>query len=142
LIKVEARLIYLSEHVGERIPYAIVQACMTERHEAKVVCLNMEPRFVATITTQAIGRVFSKHPHVELFAFVRSALKKLKARQPRSLLDGLVRVDVFLSARGFVVNEFESLEACYCSSHTNEMEVVTFLEDYWKLKLDVHVVAA
>ena len=128
--------------MGERIPYAIVQTCMAERHEAKVVCLNMEPRFVATIATQAIGRVFSRHPHGALFSFVRSALNKLKARQPRSLLDGIVRVDVFLSACGFVVNEFESLEACYCSSHTNEMEVVTFLEDYWKLKLDMHVVVA
>jgi len=123
--------------VGERIPYAIVQTCMAERHEAKVVCLNMEPRFVATITTQAIGRVFSKHPHVALFEFVRSALNELKARQPRSLLDGLVRVDVFMSSRGLVVNEFESLEACYCSCHHNEMEVVTFLEKYWKLKLDL-----
>jgi len=96
---------------------------------------------VATITTQAIGRVFSKNPHVALFAFVRSALNKLKERQPRSLLDGLVRVDVFWSSRGFVVNEFESLEACYCSSHINEMIVVTFLEDYWKLKLETCVFA-
>ena len=133
-------MVFLSEKEADRLPYAIVQACMKDRHEAKVVCWNMNPLYVASIATQKIGSCFSKHPHDALFSFVRSALRRLKHVQPQSILDGLVRVDVFLSMGGFVVNEFESLEANFCSKkHENEMQVKLFLLQYWKLQLSKHV---
>ena len=92
---------------------------------------------MANVESQKMGTSFSKHPHVFLFDFVRRALGELKVRQPQSLLDGLVRVDVFNSSNnGLVVNEFESLEAnFYSKQHLNELMVENFLEKYWELQL-------
>ena len=115
----------------------MVQACMESRREEKVVCVGKRPMYVADISTQKMGRSFSRAPHKALFSFVRSALEALEARQPHSILDGLVRVDVFMSMAGMVVNEFESLEAAYSSKKIeNELEVGSFLIEYWKLQLN------
>ena len=128
---------YLSDTCSDQIPYVMVQACMKNRREMKVVCLNCEPMYVANIEAMKFGWSFSKHPHTILFDFVRRALRELKIRQPQSLLDGLVRVDVFNSSNhGLVVNEFESLEAnFYSKHHQNQMMVESFLERYWGLQL-------
>jgi len=137
LVQAIERVQFISDTYSHQLPYVMIQACMTNRREAKVVCLNGEPLFVANIDARKMGTSFSKHPHLLLFDFVRRALGELKVRQPQSLLDGLVRVDVFHSSNnGLVVNEFESLEAnFYSKQHLNELMVEDFLERYWGLQL-------
>jgi len=115
----------------------MVQACMENRREEKVVCVGKRPMYIACISTQKMGRSFSRAPHEALFSFVASALEALEGRQPHSILDGLVRVDVFMSMSGLVVNEFESLEAGYYTKKMeSEFEVGSFLIEYWKLQLN------
>jgi hypothetical protein len=47
-----------------------------------------------------------------------------------------MRVDVFEDATGcMVVNEFESLDASYCSTTQWEMTTRTFLTKYWENKI-------
>ena len=89
-------------------------------------------QYIATIHAFEGGRAFSSEPLTELFDFVRSAIRALEIARPESLTKGLFRVDVFQLATGrMVVNEFESLEAAFCSSAENTLKVQHFLLDYW-----------
>ena len=90
------------------------------------------------IDTCSGGYAFSKVPHVDIFKFAEEAVKKLKSACPSAITDGIVRVDIFQTMFGkFVVNEFESLEADYCTtSETDSFFVRNFLVDYWVNVLD------
>jgi hypothetical protein len=83
------------------------------------------------------GRSFAKEE--ELCVFAREALTLLSARCPRAIIDGgLNRVDIMCLSDGkWVVNEFESLEACYEPSQWRKslMPAQQALEDYWFRKL-------
>ena len=106
-------------------PYTMIQPTMSNRKEYRVVCLGMEPLYVARINAFKVGRSFSQEPHMELFEFVRQAIRTFKTALADSFAESLFRVDVFQRADGrFVVNEFENLEACFDSTSANELTVV------------------
>ena len=80
------------------------------------------------------SKVYSKYPHTRLMKFAEEAVVELKRACSSAIIDGLVRVDIFETQMGkLVVNEFESLEACYY--HNNESEVCAKLVEYWHLKI-------
>jgi hypothetical protein len=82
---------------------------------------------------------FSSAPHTELFKFARACNAMLSERCPEYINDGgLIRVDVMQRANGkMVVNEFESLEACWeGSSDVVNFRVATNLQNYWCTKLN------
>ena len=125
----------------ECMPYVLIQACMVNRKEYKVVCLDSETQYVANIQTFAgMGSKFSSPPHVVLFEFVRNAIRALKSKVPGFMCEGLVRVDVFMRQDGrLVVNEFESFEASVCGVDHQEAKVVTFLENFWETKIETWI---
>jgi hypothetical protein len=126
------------------LPYVMLQACMKNRKEYKVVVINQRALYLAN-HHKKIGTSYSKFPHTALLNFAENAVVQLKLNCPSTITDGLVRVDIFKNANDeLVVNEFESLEACYYSkkdsSFTAEADVSTFLrEKYWKNKLEEFV---
>jgi hypothetical protein len=69
----------------------------------------------------------------EIYRFAEEALSALKMNCNSAICDGLVRVDIFMNAKGKMkVNEFESLEAAYYSGdHKKELLLNTKLEAYW-----------
>ena len=119
------------------IPYIMIQPCMKNRLEYKVVVLN----------GKAISETWngnSSHQHSRAFGTSESRLKwaeeqvrTLRMKCPHALLDGLVRVDFFCDMNGkWVVNEFESLEAGFSGPNpTTDIEVMMFLKHYWLQKL-------
>jgi len=138
-----------SKRLFGHIPYVMIQACMLNRKEYKVVFLSEVPVYVASISghstrksTDGINKAFSTSPHDELFHFAKAAVSRLKIEMGEHAVvtDGLFRVDIFQKnddKKSFVVNEFESLDANYDSNkETNEQCVRIFLEDYWLTKID------
>jgi hypothetical protein len=136
-----------AERYAERVSYAIVQPCMWNRKEYKVVVLGGVAQYIAKIESKPGGqRSFSLRPHTALFAFAENAVKALGRDCPSSLSDGILRVDIFQTFDGrLVVNEFESLEACtYSTSITKQAVAESWMVDYWnsKLKESVRLVFA
>ena len=121
------------------MPYVQLQACMANRREYKIVCLDSEPQYIADVQTfSRLGLAFSSSPHVLLFDFVRNAIRALKSKVPGFMCEGLIRVDVFMRQDGrFVVNEFESFEACVCGESFEEAKVLTFMENFWETKINI-----
>ena len=125
-----------------QIPYLMVQPCLYNRREYKVVCIKGDPYYIAKIgcdtlkCSNGINKAFidKKNP-AELFEFCKQALAEYKTRCPYSITDGLFRIDVLQMRSGkFVVNEFESLEATYYDSSASgnkEFKVRSFIEEYW-----------
>jgi hypothetical protein len=68
-----------------------------------------------------------------LKAFAERACEILEARCHGALIYPILRVDVMKYRDGMVVNEFESLEACFYSLKfdTFEIAVQSFLEEFW-----------
>ena len=130
------------------VPYLMIQPCMYNRREVKIVVLNNQPLYKANIATGALSKskggvnqTFSYDLNTldAVLAFAGTALEKLKATLPYAITDGLFRVDIFQTLSGqLVVNEFESLEAdfgCRISGATDfEALAWTFLSNYWRQK--------
>lgn len=127
------------------IPYVMVQACMHNRKEYKVVMLDGVAQYVASILNHdkrksqgGINKAFSFYPHARLFKFAEDAVEVAKQTIPL-ISDGLFRVDIFETINGsLVVNEFESLEADFPSGHLSaggSDTVNTFLISYWSRKI-------
>lgn len=121
-----------------QIPYLMVQPCLYNRKEYKIVCLNGEPTYVATIGKNnlkckgGINKAFGSH--TELFEFCKTVLNVFKSSCPYSITEGLFRVDVLQMRSGkFVVNEFESLEATFYGADNGKTESKTHkhIQDYW-----------
>jgi len=110
---------------------------MKNRQEYKVVVFNEEVQFVAANARRARPSVsFSKRPHYKLIEFAHDAVQDLKKSCPEFLCDGLVRVDIFENQYGdMVVNEFESLEACYYTTNDSDMIFAQKLTCYWEVKI-------
>jgi hypothetical protein len=71
------------------------------------------------------------------YSFAEESLRQLKAKRPGTITNGLVRVDIMLSDNGnMVVNEFESLEAVYNTTPSNDICVVNCLKSFWHCSLD------
>jgi hypothetical protein len=120
-----------------RIPYIMIQACMSNRKEYKIVVFNQIIQYIMVEYKHSKpSKAFSKKPHKELFSFVYEAIQDLKNDCPAFICDGLVRVDIFQNKHGrLVVNEFESLEANYYSKHIDDMLLTEKLTDYWIEKI-------
>lgn len=119
-------------------PYVMIQPCMKNRKEYKVVYIPKKNiLYVANIrgAMHANGKkAFSFGNHEALFAFIKTTVEFFRAECPHAICDGLFRVDVFMNdTKEFVVNEFESMEAGYYGK--SELEVTHFLKEYWAEKL-------
>ena len=132
----------LSKKYFGNLPYLMIQPCMYNRKEYKVVVLNNTPLFKAAISTGShskskygINKAFAEEE--ELLQFAQTALERFRAAAPFAITDGLFRVDIFQTVTGkMVVNEFESLDAEYQSSTSGKNEATySFLEKYWFQKL-------
>ena len=131
----------LSRTYYGNIPYLMIQPCMYNRREYKVVALNGKPLYVANIATGSnkvskpgINKAFGSTNR--LLEFAGEAIEQLLSNAPFAITDGLMRVDIFEDATGcMVVNEFESLDASYCSTTQWEMTTRTFLTKYWETKI-------
>ncbi len=127
-----------------QIPYIMLQPCMQNRKENKVVTVNGKALYISENKTKA-GSQYSFPPHhSNLFTFAEHAVRELKIADPSFHADGLVRVDVFQNQVGeLIVNEFESLEAYYHSSAiigmTEEASVTEWLTEFWRLKLKMFI---
>lgn len=107
---------------AERVSYAIVQPCMANKKEYRVVVLGGKAKYIANVDTGTAGKAFSRPPHGALFSFAEKAVQRLKRARPATLSECVIRVDIFQRSDGdLVVNEFESLEArIYGTSHAKE----------------------
>ena len=125
-----------SKYYGE-IPYVLIQACMHNRKEYKVVALGGHPLYIASINgsggkkcADGVNEKFAEKD--ELLDFADAAMRRLVKALPYVISDGLFRVDIFQTADGrLVVNEFESLDANFDGSEQYEMITNNFLSSYW-----------
>ena len=63
------------------MPYVMVQPCMVNPRETKVVCWNGVAKWIAH-NGSTRGKSISKFPHAELFRFVEMAIAELKQQCP------------------------------------------------------------
>ena len=133
----------LSNRFFGHLPYLMIQPCMYNRKECKVVVLDNSPVFPAGISTgshakskNGINKSFTDFEGLKKFAC--QAIDRLRSAAPFAITDGLFRVDIFQTAAGkMVVNEFESLDAEYQSSTPGAGEATyNFLENYWCRKIE------
>lgn len=121
--------------------YGIIQPCLHNRKEMKIVCLNGIPQYICASTSKrssdGVNRKISSDPHTELFDFAHRAIRQYLKYCPYAIVDGLFRVDIMQRAdESFVVNEFESFEAAYYSRDDRKEALVhSYLEKYWFDKL-------
>lgn len=132
----------LSRKYFGHIPYLMIQPCMHNRKEYKVISLNNVPTYVATIATGrnkksggGVNKAFADTD--SLLSFAGEAIEKFRYNAPFAITDGLFRVDIFQDATGhMVVNEFESLDASYSASTQLQMATQSFLIKYWENKIE------
>ena len=119
------------------IPYLILQEqVLIDKSEVKICFLNKcysHIVMMSTGTKRALGSFSEK----QIVAFAYKALLSLKDMENTFVLNGLIRVDVFLSnANTLVVNELESLDATYYSTNfEGPGKVDLFLEKYWERQM-------
>ena len=120
------------------LPYLMLQACMYNRKEYKIVMFDGEPLFRGgdkgsgnKRSTDGVNQSFSTNEN--LLQFSLEAIIAAKLSCSSLLCDGLFRVDIFINAQNnLVVNEFESLEAYYhCANHNEEMAFFELLNKFW-----------
>jgi hypothetical protein len=112
----------------------MLQPCLANRKEYKVAVLDGRAVFVADINQRSgLGEPFSKAPHTSLKVFAERACDILETCCEDTLIQPLLRVDVMQSHNGIVVNEFESVEACFYSKKFDRYELQTHdhLREYW-----------
>jgi len=119
---------------GHRLSYSMLQPCLANRKEYKVCILDGKATFVADISQRSgIGVPFSTAPHTDLKIFAEQACEVLESLCEGALALPLLRVDIMQTRNGIVVNEFESIEACFFSKRfdTFELQAQDFLRQYW-----------
>ena len=124
---------------GGRMSYSMLQPCLANRKEYKVVLLGGTATFVADIAQRShCGVPFSSPPHTVIKAFAERVCEMLESQCDGALALPMLRVDIMHSKDGLVVNEFESLEACYFSKHFDKWEASTFtyLQTFWKSTIE------
>ena len=131
----------LSRKYFGHIPYLMIQPCMYNRKEYKVVALNNVPTYVASITSgrgkKSAGGINQQFGDTDsLLDFAGRAIESLRLNAPFAITDGLLRVDIFQDVTGeMVVNEFESLDANYSALTHLQMAAYSFLIKYWENKI-------
>ena len=93
---------------GERIHYAMVQPCLPNRKEYRVVVYNGKPTHIAKVG-HSKGKAFGCE--LSLFEFAANAVQALYSACPSTQKEGTIRVDIMQMGFMAVVNEFEGLEA-------------------------------
>jgi len=131
----------LSRKYFGHIPYLMIQPCMYNRKEYKVVALNNVPTYIASIATgrgkkSATGVNQQFGDTDSLLDFAGKAIGAFRLNAPFAITDGLFRVDIFQDVTGkMVVNEFESLDANYSALTNLQMATHSFLIKYWENKI-------
>jgi hypothetical protein len=127
------------------IPYVMIQPRMANNYEYKIVCFNMVPQYIG-MTKKGYGRAFAKGPEsrAAIMAFAGHAARSLHMRCPEAIVDGLLRVDIFITcpSRGsrFIVNEFESVEADFSNcDHNMHSQMCSKVSRYWHNKIAYEV---
>jgi len=119
----------------------MIQPCMYNRKEYKVVALNNVPTYIASIASgrgkKSAGGVNQQFGDTDsLLEFAGKAIGTFRLNAPFAITDGLFRVDVFQDVTGkMVVNEFESLDANYSALTHLQMATHSFLIKYWENKI-------
>ncbi len=119
---------------GHRMSYSMLQPCLENRREYKICILDGKATHVADINQRShTGEPFSSAPHIDLKMFAEQACEILENLCEGALALPLLRVDVMKTHNGIVVNEFESVEACFFSKRfdTFELQTQDFLREYW-----------
>lgn len=129
------------------IPYVLMQPCIDTslKREMKVVFLGGKASHITTGFSVITGAFpFSNE---EVMEFAQNAYDALIAHLgPNNWLDQLCRVDVMYNEfeKRMVVNEFESLQACFSmkSHYASELDfkVEAFLKDYYIKDLNILVI--
>ena len=94
----------------------MLQPCMKNKREYKVVVLNKKALYIAESPSKNRGAAFQS-PHKDLFTFAEDAVIQLVKNCPDTLANysntsTIIRVDIFQNKNNdLIVNEFESLEA-------------------------------
>ena len=120
---------------GGRLSYSMLQPCLANRKEYKIIILQGHAKYVADISQRKnCGTPFSDSPHTNLKKLAEKVCEIFEARCAGALVLPLLRVDIMKSKNGLVVNELESLEACYFSKQFDEFEAATYvgLQTFWK----------
>ena len=134
----------LSRKYFGHLPYLMIQPCMYNRKEYKIVSLHQEPLYEASIASgrnkRSAGGINSAFAETNvLLAFADVVIRRFRLHAPFAITDGLLRVDIFQDVNGkLVVNEIESLDAEYgCSTYDARFQIIThnFLNKYWEKKL-------
>ncbi len=116
----------------------MIQPCMYNRKEYKVVALNNVPIYIASIASgrgkkSAAGVNQQFGDTDSLLDFAGKAIGAFRLNAPFAITDGLFRVDIFQDVT--VVNEFESLDANYSALTNLQMATHSFLIKYWENKI-------
>jgi hypothetical protein len=130
------RDLYSSHPSCYEINYLLFQERVTKNGECKLCFLNKQfSHFVSSTTTR---KSLPGYTQKDLISFAQKALESLRVHEDTFILDGLLRVDLFKSNEGkLVVNELESLEACYFSSTLGESsQCDQYLEEYWEIQIN------
>lgn len=123
-----------AQDFGHRMSYSMLQPCLENRKEYKVCIFDGKATFVADINQRSgIGIPFSTAPHTDIKIFAEQACEVLESLCEGALALPLLRVDIMQTRNGIVVNEFESVEACFFSKRfdTFELQAQNFLREYW-----------
>lgn len=130
---------------SRHISYVMLQPCMLNKREYKLVFLNGEFSHFAQNSSQGKAFLTDQKSRESAIRFAQNALTLLKTNCSAAITDGLIRVDIFRNCFGhYVVNELESLEASHYGSagqkgKANEDRVHVFLIEYWKAKLEFYL---
>lgn len=128
-----------------RVDYAMIQPCMRNRREYKIVMFNKKPQYIAGISQHpASSRAFigaKDGSNYWIFKFAENAVSELEKCCPEAITDGLLRVDIFQTVENkFVVNEFESLEAnISCKSMNKQLLTTDLMRQYWFRKINEYI---
>lgn len=130
------------EQFGAYIPYVMLQPCMLNKREYKLIFLNGEFSHFGHNSSQGKAFLTDDETRERAVKFGQDVISLLKHQCSAAVTDGLIRVDIFRNCRGnYVVNELESLEASHWGSagskgKLQEDKVFVFLAEYWKAKLE------
>lgn len=119
---------------GLTVPYGLIQPCLTNGKEYKVILLDGKAEF-HTVKNKGLSKAFSDKE--KLYKFAETSLRILKEKRPGTIADGMVRVDIMERNDGqMIVNEFEGFEAGFGLNGTTDAKVLHCLTTFWANKLE------
>lgn len=118
---------------GLSVPYGLVQPCLTNGKEYKIIVLDGKAIF-HTVKNNGQSKAFSDTE--TLYEFAETSLRILKSKRPGTISDGMVRVDIMQRNDGkMIVNEFEGFEAGFGLNGSTDAKVMHCLTKFWANKL-------